>query len=201
MLDLPITPATTLSGAFSLEAGLATVPPGATVRGMFFRHFSDLLGPDYEQVGRALEAPVKHGKYVAFREYPQRDYARVVVAAAQKRFPALSLREAMRQIAREDLKIFAESMIGRVVLAVAGDARSTLLRVPDAYKTMAPSAPATAVDLDPRTIRVLFDPHTGWIEYTLGQLEGIVLAFKGSPVTTVHAVSNRGFAFDVVHTH
>jgi uncharacterized protein (TIGR02265 family) len=199
VLDAPIILGTVLTGPFSLEAGLATIPPETTVKGMFFRRLADMLGPDYEAVSDTLSAPVKDGKYVAFRDYPQRDYARILVATARKRFPSLPSREAVRHVAREDFKIFAESMVGRVIMTVVGDARNALIRVPDAYRAIVPAAKVRAADVDPLTVRVSFEPLMGFLEYTLGQLEGVVLAFEGSPLTTIRLMKNGGHSFDVVH--
>ena len=106
---------------------------------------------------------------------------------------------AICRIAREDFTIFAESMLGKVVLTVTGDARSTLLRVPAAYKPMAPAIVVEASALDARTVRVAFSANYGFLEYVLGQLEGIVLAFHQVPITTIHALPQNGYALDVVH--
>jgi len=201
VLDVPITIGTKLTAAFSLEAGLATIPPDTTVKGMFFRRHVELMGSDYEVLSATLDAPVKDGKYVAFRDYPQRDYARTIAATSRKRFPSLPGREALRQLAREDFRVFAESMVGKVVMTMAGDMRGTLIRVPDAYKATVPAAKVHAVDLDPNTVRISFEPLMGFLEYTLGQLEGVVVAFDGSPVTTIHAMKNGGHEFDVVYRH
>lgn len=199
VLDIPLTAGMALPGPLSLEAGLATIPPETTVKGLFFRRFADLLGPDYENVSKSLEAPVKQGKYLPFRDYPQRDYARMAAATARKRFPTLTTREAMRHIAREDFKVFADSMVGKVVLTVAGDARSSLLHVPAAYKAIVPAAPVRTTELDPHTVRLVFEPLMGFIEYTLGQLEGVVLAYDGNPLITIHALPKGAVQFDVVH--
>jgi uncharacterized protein (TIGR02265 family) len=199
VLDIPITLGTKLAAGVSLAAGLATIPPETTVKGMFFRRHVELLGPDYEPLSATFDAPVKDGKYVAFRDYPQRDYARIIAATSRKRFPALPGREALRHLAREDFKVFADSMIGRVVMTVAGDVRATLLHVPDAYRATVPAAVVHAVDVDPHMVRISFEPLMGFLEYTLGQLEGVVIAFDGSPLTTIHAMKNGGHQFDVVH--
>ena len=199
VLDIPITLSTRLSQPISLEAGLATIPVETTVKGMFFRRHVEGLGSDYETVSATLDVPVKDGKYVAFRDYPQRDYARMIAATARKRFPLLPGREALRQLAREDFKVFAESMIGKVIMTVAGDARGSLMHVPDAYRAIVPGANVHAVDLNPHTVRITFEPLMGFLEYTLGQLEGVVLAFDGSPLTTIHVIKDGGHAYEVVY--
>lgn len=188
-----------LTEGFSLDAGLATIPPESTVKGMFFRRLADMLGSEYEPLSGTLDAPVKDGKYVAFREYPQRDYARMIAATSRKRFPFLSGSEALRHVAREDFKIFAESIIGRVIISVTGDARAALMRVPDAYKAIVPAATVRALDVDPHMVRLSFEPLMGFLGYTLGQLEGVVLAFEGAPLTTIRAIKGGGHTFDVVH--
>jgi uncharacterized protein (TIGR02265 family) len=199
VFDFPVTPASRLEGTPNVAALVAAIPAAFTVKGMFFKRFSDVLGAEYEGLSGELDSPQREAKYVAFKGYPQRDYTRLAVAAARKLFPGLPLREAVRRLARQDIAIFASSVIGKVVLAMARDARSTLHRMPNAYAGTAPDTRIRVLDLDARTARVAVEPHHGIIEYTLGQVEGIVLAFEQQPVVTLRDLGNGGVAFDVVH--
>jgi uncharacterized protein (TIGR02265 family) len=199
VFDYPVTPATRLEGAPQVAALVAAIPAASTVKGLFFKRFADILGADYATLAGELENPQREANYVAFKGYSQRDYTRLAVATARKRFPSLSLREGVRRLAREDIATFASSVVGKVVLAMARDARSTLHRMPNAYAGMAPDTRIHVVDLDPRTARVVFEPHQGIVEYTLGQVEGIVLAFEHDPVVTLRDLGKGGVAFDVVH--
>jgi uncharacterized protein (TIGR02265 family) len=199
MFDTAIRPEVTLDGALDIDALVSNTPRNYTVKGMFCTRFADLLGDDYERVEPKLVAPPRGGRFVAFKDYPQADYTRIVAAAAAKRFPAIGLREAMRRVARDDIGTFSSSMFGRIVLTVIGDARASLLRVPDAYHRIAPGPIVQAEDVDPRTTRITFEGYRGSFEYVLGQLEGVVISYGQMPVVTVHRPVGDSVRFDVVH--
>jgi uncharacterized protein (TIGR02265 family) len=199
MFDTPLTPGSPFEGSADVEAIIATIPRSYVVKGMFCSRFIELLGADYRAVEPQLLAAPRAGRFVPFKDYPQADYMRLSAAAALKRFPRVGLREAVRCLARDDLATFASSMFGKVVLALAGDARSTLLRTPDAYARVAPGAGVTAADIDTSTTRILFAGYRGMPEYTIGQFEGVVLSFGGSPTTVVRDLGGDRLAFDVTH--
>lgn len=199
MFDTPLTPEALLDGTLDVDAIAASIPPSYIVKGMFCTRLAEVLGAEYGALERALKMPARGGRYVAFKDYPQADYTRLAVAAATKRFPRLSLREAVRRIARDDLATFADSMIGKVALALVGDARGALLRTPDSYARVAPGPVVRAEDLDDRTVRLVFEGYRGIIEYSIGQIEGIVLAYKRPPTVTVRKLATDRLGFDVVH--
>lgn len=199
MFDLPLTPGSPFEGNVDLEAIVATIPAHYTVKGMFCSRLSETLGADFANVAHTLKAPPRAGRYVPFKDYPQSDYARLSALAAFKRFPRLPQREAVRCVARDDLSTFAASMIGKVVLALAGDARTTLHRTPDAYARVAPGATVEAHDLDDRVTRLVFTGYRGMPEYTIGQLEGVVLSFGAQPKIVLRDLGGDRLAFDVTH--
>lgn len=199
MFDIPLQVHVPLEGTVDVEPIVASFPPSYTVKGMFCTRFTELLGDDFRAVSSRLSSPPRAGRYVPFKDYPQSDYTLLTVAAAVKLFPKKSLREGLRCVARDDLRTFAASMFGKIVLAVAGDARATLLRVPDAYKHVAPGPRVRAEELDASTVRVLFEQHRGIPEYLVGQMEGVVLAFGHTPTVTVRALPGTTLAFDVRH--
>jgi uncharacterized protein (TIGR02265 family) len=199
MFDTKLTPDSPFEGGLDLEAAIATIPITYLVKGMFCSRFTELLGADFQSVAPKLIAAPRAGRYVAFKDYPQADYTRLAAAAALKCFPRLGLREALRCVARDDLATFAASMIGKVVLGLAGDARTTLLRSPDAYSRVAPGAGVESMDLDARTVRVVFTGFRGMPEYTIGQFEGVVMSFGGRPTTVLRDLGSDRLAFDVTH--
>ena len=156
MDELAITSDQQLEGSFDGDAVAASVPRHYTVKGMFFARLIEALGAEIDAVRGQLVAAVRGDRYLPFRDYPQVDYVRLSIAAARKRFPQQSPREAVRRLARDDLATFSSSMLGRIVLAMAGDARSSLLRVPDAYARVRSGGPVFAVELDAETVRVEF---------------------------------------------
>ena len=188
-----------LDGPLDIEAISAAIPPDYTVKGMFFSRFVESLGTDWKNVMTKLKAPPRLGRYLPFQNYPQGDYTHLCAAAAAKRFPRVSLREGVRRLAREDLAVFADSMIGKVVLALAGDARATLLRTPDAYARVTTGARVSAVEVDARTVRMEFFGHISLPEYTIGQMEGVVLHYGGAPRSTCRLVGDQHAIFEVRH--
>jgi uncharacterized protein (TIGR02265 family) len=195
-----VTLADKLTGSVDAEAIAASIPKTFLVKGMFFARLLTQLGPGYAAVEPRLEAAPKLGKYLPFTDYPQTDYVRVSTATAQKLFPGVPLREAMRLLGREDFSVFSASTLGKVILAVVGDARSALLRTPFIYMKMAPGDwVVTSVDLDGKIMRIEFAPVHGTWEYLLGQLEGVVMNYGGEPTTTVRELPGKKIQFDVAY--
>jgi len=108
-------------------AGLiAEVPAQNTTKGMFF----DPLARAARKYGVGAEA-----RYVAFRDYPLRDFMRLIADYASARFPGLPTREALRRVGWEAFPTLMSSVAGRVIFAFAGrEVRSALRLAPDAYK-------------------------------------------------------------------
>lgn len=116
-----------LRSPLDVEARIASTPPDATAKGMFF-----------EQVARAVR-PLGvrcEPRYVAFRDYPLRDFMRLLGGAARVCYPARPTREAFRQMGRDAFATLMSSVAGRVMFSFAslGDAPSALRLAPQAYK-------------------------------------------------------------------
>jgi uncharacterized protein (TIGR02265 family) len=199
MYDVSLRPEAALTGSLDLEAIIAAFPPAYTVKGMFCARYAALLGDDYAALAPKLIAPARGANYVAFKDYPQADYTRIVATAAAKVFPKLPLTEAVRRVARDDFQTFGTSVFGRVLMTLVGDPHTALKHLPDAYARVAPGPNVWTEDLDSRTIRLVFRRHRGIAEYMLGQLEGIVMTFNRAPIVTVRRIEPETLAFDVVY--
>ncbi len=187
-----------LAGSFDVDEAVATVPASYRVKGMFFSRHVQRLGDEFSSLLPYLVEPPDGGRFMTFRDYPQRDYVRVYAAVAQKLHPRLGLNESARRIAREDFDAFAESIFGRVVVALAGDARAALHRLPSVYERVAPGAwQVSTEDIDDRTVRVRFEGLYGPWCYSVGQLEGIVMAFDSTPRIGVVGNDSGRVHFDV----
>jgi uncharacterized protein (TIGR02265 family) len=187
-----------LSGDLDAEAVARAIPKTNVVKGMFFTRHVAQLGADFANVVPRLEAPPRFGRYVPFSDYLQSDYMRVSSAVAVKVYPRLGLREAMRRLGRDDFTVFGESTVGKVILAVVGDARAALLKTPGIYIKMAPGDwTVVGEEIDEHTVRIEFFPAYGSWEYQLGQLEGVVLKYNVSPTTTVTELPGPRVRFDV----
>ncbi|MFW5924808.1 MAG: DUF2378 family protein [Myxococcota bacterium] len=188
-----------LTGELDVEEKVASIPDSLQVKGMFFSRLRDRVGSGFAELEPQLVKPPRRGHYVAFIDYPQRDYMRVAAAAAQRMYPTVSLREALRRLARTDFEVFSGSRVGKVVLATVGDAHTALLTVPRVYPKMAPGDyRMEGTDLDPETVRIEMNPTYGAWEYVLGQLEGLVMHFGAAPRTEV-SLPGEGVRFDVRH--
>jgi uncharacterized protein (TIGR02265 family) len=195
-----LTPAQYLTGSIDVEATARGIPTTYRVKGMFFARLVEQLGDGFSQVEPQLATPPRFGRYVPFSDYPQSDYVRLTTATAQKLYPNVPLREGVRRLGRDDFNVLATSTIGKITLAAVGDARSVLLKAPFIYEKLAPGGwTVTGEPIDDVTVRIEFAPVYGTWEYTLGQLEGVILNFGGTPRTTVSELPMRKVQFDVQH--
>jgi uncharacterized protein (TIGR02265 family) len=197
----PIHDSDALIGDYDLEASALAIPSdrGLVVKGMFFHRHVDILGPEWHAVLETLTEPPRSGRYLAFGDYHSADYVRVSGRAARKRYPGVGAREALRRLAREDFDVFATSTLGRVIMTVVTDARGALHKSPFVYEKLAPGDWRVVVtDLDERRLRMEFTPFYGRWEYTLGQVEGVVLHYRSTSVVRVSELSDR-ICFEVEH--
>ena len=118
---------------------------------------------------------------------------------AVRLFPELSPVEAARRVARDDFAAFARSTIGKVMVALVGDAHTALLQLPDAYGRIIGGIHLRADELDARSVRITCEHYYGVHAYFLGQLEGIVLSMGGMPSIRGRLLSAHTMQFDVVH--
>jgi len=189
-----------LLGSYDPEEEARSISPSYVVKGMFFDRLVVVLDKDFEAAAKTLDQPPAKGRYVAFSNYPGRDFARLAAAAARKVYPRLGLREAVRRVALDDFKVFSQSMVGKVTLAVASDARSILNKVPFIYRSLAPGDwDIAAEDLNERVVRLDFRPFAGRWEYAIGQFEGAVLHYHPRSVIHVHQLDGGHIRFDVEH--
>jgi uncharacterized protein (TIGR02265 family) len=201
MYDVSLRPEAALTGSVDLEELIAAFPPTYTVKGMFCQRYVALLDDEFPKLAPTLIAPpARMGHYVAFKDYPQSDYTRIVAAAAAKLFPGTPLPEAVRRVARDDLQTFTTSVFGKVLMTLVGDPHTALKHLPDAYARVAPGPNVWTEDLDARTLRLVFRRHRGFAEYNLGQIEGIVMTYQRTPIVTVRQLAPETLAFDVVHS-
>jgi uncharacterized protein (TIGR02265 family) len=189
-----------ISGVFDVEATARVFTRAHLVKGMFFNRLLAILGASFGDLVPSLQAPPRLGKYLPFSDYPQGDYLRVASAVALRAYPAWPLREGIRRLSRDDFKVFADSTLGRVLLAVVGDVHAALLNVPSMYMKVASADwKITGEEIDKGAVRITFAPVLGPWEFQLGQLEGVVLAFGKRPSVRVVELPKGAVRFDVRH--
>ena len=92
---------------------IRAVPPDATVKGMFIE---GPLAVAHLRSGRR-RGPAS---YVPFKDYPIAEHVQVLADCAAAAYADVPLREGLRRLGRDALRIFLESLAGRVVFAAAG---------------------------------------------------------------------------------
>ena len=174
-----------------METILSRFPAGYYLKGLFLRAVQKELGPDrFEAIRPALLEPPR-GAYLPFKDYPQEDYTRLTCVLAELRFPSFTLPEAIRRLSRQDIEILADSMFGRVVMSIVGDARAAMMQIPRVYGVVTSGGWEFGVEPSDRGVAFWIDPHPGDWWYQLGQVEGIVRYYGGTARTIVHAEGAR----------
>jgi uncharacterized protein (TIGR02265 family) len=176
-----LVPSVALSGDVDVAAIRARIPEHHRMRGLFFKRCVDAARPRWDEVEAKLTEPPPRGIYQAFVEYPSRDYFVIYDAAARSTYPSHGGAEAHRRFARQEVQSFASSLLGRVTWSLLGDPAAALMRYPDVFGVFSRGPTATAEKLDPRWVRVELRNAYFPVEYLLGVVEGIVMAFERSP--------------------
>lgn len=169
-----------LTGELDLEP-VSRLPRDHWIKGLFFERCVRALGSRWPAVARELSVPPEDGRYVAFDSYPLRDYFQVFVAAARAHRPSSSPREAVRLFAHDEVNSFAATMLGRVTLSLLGDPAAALLRYPETFGVLASGLTARAKRASKHQVDVELRGSVGPMEYAVGVMEGVVLAFRRRP--------------------
>jgi uncharacterized protein (TIGR02265 family) len=152
-----------------VTAHVNATPTGATIKGMFPAGIVEAC----EAVGgRPKHA---HARYLAFADYPMREYALLLVEAARLLHPRLPLRSGLRKIGRASQPTFARSMLGRVILGAMHDARSALDAIVKAYGVAMPSASLEVREVSEGRALVRLEGVTTFLDsHHVGVFEGVV---------------------------
>ncbi len=117
-----------------LDAHLAAVPPGATVKGMVLRTLlaeGSRSAPASEVFGAA---GVRERRYLPFSDYPVADAARLLFTVARLAHPGVPHGEGLRRLGASAFDGVADSQMGKIVFGVFDfDAEQLLLRAARAY--------------------------------------------------------------------
>lgn len=191
-----LVPSMPLSGDVDVAAVRARIPEHHRMRGLFFKRCVDAARPSWAEVEPKLIELPPRGIYQAFVEYPSRDYFVIYDAAARSTYPGHGGAEAHRRYARQEVQSFASSLLGRVTWSLLGDPMAALLRYPDVFGVFSRGPTATAEKLDARRVRIELRNAYFPVEYLLGVVEGIVMAFDRSPRIALEEVPGL-ISFDV----
>jgi uncharacterized protein (TIGR02265 family) len=141
------------------------------IKGLFF----DAAQKSARRLG--LLAPM--GRYTAFKEYPSAEYVRVVAGWVSA--PGLNEppRKLLRMMGRDAFDAFRSTVVGKVILAAAGDGLADLLGAAGrAYAisispgTLVPRVEAGRAELELRNIPTFAD------SFHVGVFEGVLAAYR-----------------------
>jgi uncharacterized protein (TIGR02265 family) len=167
-----------------VEARVAALPPGATVKGMFLTNLVELCER------RSGKRPGRD-RYVAFFNYPLREMIELLPQAAELAYPGLPPREGMRRLGRAAYPTFSSSTVGRVLMSMAGsDPRAALHLAPKAYRLIGNSGEARVIDVNDSTCILELRDVWGWPDaYNVGVHEGAIDSFGVDGRVTVRSHS------------
>lgn len=198
MQRFTLNPSTPIEFDFDPDARIGNCPRSYTTKGMFFSKFVALLGSDWSQLEPHLDVPVKAGRYLPFRDYPVRDYMRLMAATARKRYPQLKFAEGCRQVSRRNMEEFAGSTLGSIMLSLIGSVDSALAKLPSAYRQVMNSGHVSVTPIAEGGARIEYRDYRGWLDCSeIGVIEGIVMHYKKSPTITATLQSDHAGVYEV----
>lgn len=178
-----------------LAERLASLPAQATVKGMFFQTMS----------GQAFAASGQlpgRDRYVAYKDYPLREWIELLLKAARLTFPRVPVREGLRRLGQESYPTFARSTVGRVLMAAAGNNLGAALRLaPRAFSLTTNTTQCEVVAM--ADTRAVLRVTRAWdfIEALhVGVFEGTMRSFQRTGLVRVRILSLSSADFEITWT-
>jgi len=110
------------------QARLAAIPAQAVVRGMFLQLLQ-------QNVRRDLPAPLRDRRYLAFKNYPMREYVELLAACCAERSARAPIAQHLRELGRSVYPSYAQTITGTAIFAVAGHSYRRVIELcPTAYR-------------------------------------------------------------------
>jgi len=161
--------------ALRAEACIAEIPEDATIAGMFYLALSD------GAKRRGVELTMPKPRYVAFGFYSLREFARVLVQAAQLFYPGRTLRQALRALGALGPKAFAGSTLGKVTLGSAEGTQAAVTAIAKTYEINIRPCRCSVLKSEGRRIQLgLENVHHFLDSHHVGVFEG-TLEHAGTP--------------------
>jgi uncharacterized protein (TIGR02265 family) len=156
-----------------LREFIALVPPRATVKGMYIKGFLESL----EREG--IERPTR-ARFIPFSDYPLVTFMTLLLEQSQRLWPNQSPRESLRKLGRLAFPTFAESVVGRVIFAVAGNDWAHALTLTDkAYRHSLKPATTHLVDVTDTSAKLEFRDIWNFPDcYQVGIFEGAMTHYS-----------------------
>jgi uncharacterized protein (TIGR02265 family) len=184
-----------LTAPLDLAAHLALAPKHGTVKGMFFRK---ILGDVRTDSGKRL----RERSYLPFSDYPLSEWLTLLYEAAQCAYPHEPVRAGLRRLGRSMYPTFVDSMIGKVVLSVAGNNVTRALALyPKIWSVISNHGSATVDELtEGRAVIRLRNVWDFLDSFQLGSLEGGMGFFGVAAKVGVARISPCDADFEIVWT-
>ncbi len=165
-----------------MNARLAAVPKDVTIKGMF------LL--------RALRQAKQRGgfsvkkRYTAFSDYPASEVLEVFLDCARHAFPNVTEREGLRRLGISAYPTFAETVPGKVLLAMTNLSWTSVLDfAPRAYATVGGARVSVEWQGERCAVVKLRDLWSFPDAYHIGVFEGAMREFETGGTTRIHVRS------------
>jgi uncharacterized protein (TIGR02265 family) len=147
------------------------MPPNARIKGMY----ATAIAEGARAAGIVL--PAARARYLAFQDVPMREFTTLLLEAARAFFPEATLRSGLRRLGRSSHGIFAQSIVGRVVLSTANDLPGALSACAKAYAISLPPSHAELREVTGgRAVFALTSVYNFLDSHHIGVLEGIAHA-------------------------
>lgn len=178
-----------------LAERLAALPAQATVKGMFFQTMSD-------QAFAASSQLPGRDRYVAYKDYPLREWIEVLLKSARLTFPRVPVREGIRRLGQESYPTFTRSTVGKVLMAAAGNNFGAALRLaPRAFSLTSSTTRCEVVAMaDSRAVLRLIRAWDFSEALHTGVFEGTMRAFQRTGVVRVRILSLSSADFEITWT-
>jgi uncharacterized protein (TIGR02265 family) len=122
------------SAGVDFEQRIAAVPERATARGMFFQFLVPGLGP-------STAGKVTSRRYLAFKNYPLREYVEVLALSCAEQASSLAPAEHLQRLGHQVYPNYAQTLTGMAIFAVARTFRQVVELAPAAYRvTISPGS-------------------------------------------------------------
>jgi uncharacterized protein (TIGR02265 family) len=116
------------TASIDFAARIAAVPERAKVRGMFFQSL-------IQAMGESAPEDASRRRYVAFKNYPMREYVELMMIGCARRSKHQAAGEYVRRLGRNIYPSYAQTISGTAIFAAAGrNFRRVLELCPAAYR-------------------------------------------------------------------
>jgi uncharacterized protein (TIGR02265 family) len=130
------------SAPIDFESRLAAVTADATVRGMFLQLLQQSMGGE-------AGAAVRERRYVAFKNYPMREYVELLALSCKQLGRGYAHGECVRRLGRMVYPRYAATVTGTAIFAAAGrNFRRVLELSPLAYRVSTPTAQVSILSIE-----------------------------------------------------